>query len=260
MSEINAIAKQHNFLNDQCILHAYRGSIAHGMYVPKSQPNSIDDKDTMAVCIPSIDHYFGLKNFGSRGTIELVKGEWDIVAYEFLKFMELLEKGNPNVLSMLWCNEQHIIKISESGKLLRANKELFVGKHVYHSFSGYAYSQLKRMTHLACEGYMGEKRKQLVQKFGYDTKNAAHLIRLLRMCIEFLVDGELRVHREDAPNLLSIKNGDWSLEQVKTEADKLFDLSKEAFVRSPLPVKPDHEKINDLAVKIMETHFYDRTK
>ena len=57
----------------------------------------------------------------------------------------------------------------------------------------------------ACKGYMGEKRKRLVEKFGYDTKNASHLIRLLRMGMEFLVDGELHVEREDAKELLRIK-------------------------------------------------------
>lgn len=35
-------------------------------------------------------------------------------------------------------------------------------------------------------GYMGEKRKAMVRKYQYDVKNAAHLIRLLRMGAEFL--------------------------------------------------------------------------
>lgn len=38
---------------------------------------------------------------------------------------------------------------------------------------------------------MGEKRKQLVAKHGYDTKNASHLIRLLRMGMEFLTVEEI---------------------------------------------------------------------
>jgi len=35
------------FLPDDLILLVYRGSIAHDMYVPQSDPNSIDDKDIM---------------------------------------------------------------------------------------------------------------------------------------------------------------------------------------------------------------------
>jgi len=40
-------------------------------------------------------------------------------------------------------------------------------------------------------GYMGEKRKAMARKYQYDVKNAAHLIRLLRMGSEFIVSGIL---------------------------------------------------------------------
>ena len=44
-------------------------------------------------------------------------------------------------------------------------------------------------------GYMGQKRRELVRRVGYDDKNAAHLIRLLRMGIEFLTEGTIYVER-----------------------------------------------------------------
>ena len=51
------------------------------------------------------------------------------------------------------------------------------------------------------------KRKRLVEQYRYNTKNAAHLIRLLRIGIEFLRDGELIVDRGgyDAQDLLAVK-------------------------------------------------------
>jgi hypothetical protein len=58
-------------------------------------------------------------------------------------------------------------------------------------------------------GYMGKKRRELVMRVGYDSKNAAHLIRLLRMGIEFLTEGALHVERADGPELLEIKRGGW---------------------------------------------------
>ena len=174
-------------LDEWAILHAYRGSIAHGMYIPNSDPNSIDDKDTMAVCVPPKAYYFGYPpGYGSNemfpvnGTKEIKEGKWDIVAYEARKFIGLLAQGNPNVLCMLWVDKQYVLKETAEGRLLRGERGIFVGKHVYHSFTGYAYGQLHRMTHFVGRGYMGEKRRGLVEKYGYDTKNAAHLIRLLR--------------------------------------------------------------------------------
>lgn len=253
------VLKQTEGLGDWCILHVYRGSIAHGMYEPDSQPNSIDDKDTMAVCVPSIDHYFGLKDYGSRGTVEVKHGEWDIVVYEARKMIRLLAQGNPNVLAALWVGENMRISFTRAGRLLIDRRDLFVGRHVYKPFIGYATQQLYKMEHGAFNGYMGEKRKRLVEQHGYDTKNAAHLIRLLRMGIEFLRDGVLNVDRGgyDAQELLAIKHGEWTLERIKDEAQRLFRRAEEVYDRSTLPVGPDMDEIGRLAVEIVQMHLND---
>jgi predicted nucleotidyltransferase len=239
-------------LTDWCFLHAYRGSIAHGMYEPSDQPNSIDDKDTMAFCVPSIEHYYGLSEYGSRGTREIKHGEWDIVIYEARKAIRLLQGGNPNVLSMLWLERNYYIEIRPEGQHLLDNRDLFVGRHVYKPFVGYATQQLYKMEHGAYKGYMGDKRKALVERHGYDTKNAAHLIRLLRMGIEFLRDGELNVMRHDAVELLAIKHGEWTLDRVKAEADRLFKRAEDVYDRSTLPVGPDRAKVEKLCVEIVD--------
>lgn len=246
--------------DNMIILAGYRGSIAHGMFVPNTDPNSIDDKDVMAIVIPSIDNYFGLNGFGSRGTKEFFVGEWDIVIYEIKKYITLLRKSNPNVLSLLWLEDNHYIKRSPEGNKLIENRDMFISKAIYKSFTGYAYGQLKRMEKFKFDGYMGEKRKALVNKYGYDTKNAAHLIRLLRMGIEFLIDGKLYVYRKDAPQLLEIKHGKWTLEEIKKEAKKLFDLAEEAYVKSDLPSITDKEKINQFCVDLIKTYFDRRTQ
>jgi len=227
------------------------------MYRPSSEPDSIDDKDVLAVCIPPLDHYFGLKQYGSRGTKEIKRDEWDIVIYEIRKFVSLLAKGNPNVLMALWLENKHYIKCTNTWKVLLENRDAFSGKHVYRSFTGYAYGQLHRMTHHAFEGYMGEKRRQLVKQFGYDTKNAAHLVRLLRMGIEFLTDGRLYVERHDAQQLLEIKRGEWSLEKVKVEAERLFASAEQAYIESKLPEGPDMERVNRLCVGALFEEFHD---
>lgn len=238
------------------ILVAYRGSIAHGMYTPNTNTNSIDDKDVIACTIPQLEYYFGLKQFGSRGTQEVWHNEYDIVIYEFTKLISMLSQGNPNVLSLLWLEPTDYIKITPSGQILIDNRDLFVGKHAYNSFIGYARGQMHRMTHSNYNGYMGAKRKALVDKFGFDTKNAAHLIRLLRMGIEFLIEGKLYVRRPDATELLEIKHGEWSLDKIMTEANRLFSLADQAYINSPLPQKIDHEKVNQMCCNILSEHFF----
>jgi len=207
----------------------------------------------MAICVPPKDYYIGTKSFGSRGTQEVKRDEWDIVIYEAKKAISLLSKGNPNVLTMLWASPKHYIFRTEAGNLLVENRRVFVGRHVYHAFTGYAYGQLKRMTHYKFEGYMGAKRKELVDRFGYDCKNAAHLVRLLRMSIEFLEDGELHVERHDAQQLLEIKRGEWSLERVKEESARLFAIAETTYLESSLPPGPDYDAIDRLCVAVVET-------
>jgi predicted nucleotidyltransferase len=249
-------AERKELIPSDLIFLGYRGSIAHGMYVPNTDPNSIDDKDVMGVFVAPVSHYIGTKKV--KETREKWYKEWDCVYYEVIKFIKLLEKGNPNVLSLLWIDDKYIIHESPEWELFRENRDAFSSKNVYHSFVGYAHGQLHRMTHMSFDGYMGEKRKALVEKYGYDCKNAAHLCRLLKMGIEFLTEGILYVERKnDATQLLEIKRGEWSLEKVKDEADRLFDLCYEAYIHSSLPPKPDSEKINKMCIDILRNKVYD---
>lgn len=240
----------------QPILTGWRGSIAHGMYIPPEEDMGTDDKDIMSVVVPPLNCYFGLDNFGSRGTQEINDSSWDVVAYEARKFMSLLEQGNPNVLSLLWIDDEFVLQTSRAGNILRASRSLFEGKHLYNSFMGYARAQMERMTRgqgSSGRGFMGEKRKEIRAKFGYDTKNASHLIRLLRMGIEFFETGELRVNRKDidATELIAIKRGEWTLEMVNTTANALFDEAKVAVTRSSMPEHPDHKKVSEFCQRII---------
>lgn len=300
-----------NLLPEGLISLCWRGSVAHGMYVPQSDPDSIDDKDVLGVYIGPLEHYLG---FGRKDVYERWEGEWDCVFYELKKFIGLLLNCNPNVLSLLWLKPNGVIYESPLGQRLRENRDIFVTKKAYRSFSGYAHDQFKKMVSFnqaAQElmqsleqqltgfgidpdssddghslrrldgqpfigattemmevvkryrgerrryysgGYMGKKRRELVRRVGYDAKNAAHLIRLLRMGIEFLTEGILHVERADATELLDIKRGVWPLEKVKAEAERLFELAQEAYVRSPLPPEPDHFRAELLCVEIVSDY------
>jgi uncharacterized protein len=227
-----------NELTQYSILSGYRGSLAYGMYVPNY------DIDTMHIFIAPIDGYFGLKQYGSRGTIEIKEWPLDVVGYELKKFVSLLKLGNPNVIGMLWLESQDYLKRTVVGDRMISNRHLFESEKIYHSFIGYAKAQLYKMTHL-------------VEKFGYDTKNAAHLIRLMRMCIEFLNERKFYVKRiSDLDQLLDIKNGKWTITEVENEADLLFYQAEKAFYKSELPKEVDSQKIDELLKGIFEEHFY----
>lgn len=303
------------FIPDRTFLLGYRGSIAHNMFLPGSNPKSIDDVDLMGVVVGDPENYLGLHEWGQRGTKEVKQGKWDCVFYEVRKMFSLLLQGNPNVLSMLWLRPQDYLLLDSPGRRMVENRHLFHGKHVYNAFAGYAYQQLTKMetrdpaelrSYLALTyeskfrgihpnhkgerieypddydlasgearnaqahgdevllqrlshymkkgenlGYLGDKRKQLVLDHGYDSKNAAHCVRLLRMAGEYLRTGELIVFRPDADELLEIKRGEWDLARVKAHADELFAGMREARDASPLPEKPDREGAEKLLMDIV---------
>lgn len=294
---------------------AYRGSIAHGMYVPPTNPDSIDDIDLMGFVFGDAKHYVGLHEWGSRGTKEIKSGRYDVVLYEVRKAVSLLLQGNPNIMSMLWVQAPHRLITDSAAMRLIAARYKFAGKHVYNAFAGYAYQQLTKMEardpselrdyialtveakfrgihpnhkgekieypddHILDSGearnaaahgddvlisklrhymkkgenlgYMGDKRKQLVLRDGYDSKNAAHLIRLLRMCKEFMQTGEMVVLRPDAAELLDIKAGKWTLHDVKALSDQLFAECRIARDASSLPAGPDHDGAEKLLISIV---------
>lgn len=236
---------------DNIILHGYRGSITHGLNVEGKS-----DIDTMGIFMGGIEDYFGLPKNDRRGTVEISHDKYDIVLYDVRKMFSLLLRANPNVLSLLWLDEEYYLEITEYGRMIIDNRDIFSSKLAFSSFTGYADGQLKRMESGGKNHRMGDKRKRLVDEFGYDTKNAAHLIRLLRMGIEFLKDGQLRVWRKDRDELLAIKRGAWSLDRIKGEAGVLFKEAHEAKLKSPLPDEPDYEKAEELLIEILEhKHF-----
>lgn len=88
--------------------------------------------------------------------------------------------------------------------------------------------------------HRNEKRSALEEQFGYDTKHAMHLVRLLRMGEEALTTGVLNVRRPDAAELLAIRDGAWSYEDLVAYAERVDNrVRTELYEKSVLPKKPD---------------------
>ena len=136
-------------------------------------------------------------------------------------------------------------------EVLEADRAKLAHISLNWSISLVTLNRFRKLHHEHFSGYMGEKRKAMVRKYQYDVKNAAHLIRLLRMGIEFLATGNLQVYRTgDAEELKQIKRGGWTLDQVKRQADQLFGTIEQVRARSPLPIGPDENAANALLMEI----------
>lgn len=201
---------------ENLILMGYRGSIAHGMYIPNTDPNSIDDIDLMGVFMAPVKHYIGITK--TKETVEKFIGKYDAVSYEFIKFVKLLLKSNPNVLSLLWIKDNMYLKRHKYGQALIDNRDLFVSKIAYKSFTGYAYGQLRKMEKFNCAGYMGEKRKKLVEKFGFDCYDCE--------TTEFLTDSGWRrfdnVKPQNRLGTVQSLTGEFEFQKYLSTTDRLY--------------------------------------
>jgi uncharacterized protein len=97
-------------------------------------------------------------------------------------------------------------------------------------------------------------RSALEEKYGYDTKHAYHLVRLIRMCREILLTGKVLVKRPDREELLAIRNGAWSYDQLIEFAEREEKELNELYITSTaLPKTPDKDKIDQFCIKLVET-------
>lgn len=130
------------------ILEIRHGSHLYGTNTPES------DEDFVGVFMPPIDYVFGLKSVQEvdLGTVNKredgrnTKDAVDRKLYEFRKFLSLCLDNNPNLLEILFVNDENIIfSDNRIGKYLRNLRHEFPSKRCIPKFIGYANSQKHKM-------------------------------------------------------------------------------------------------------------------
>jgi len=362
------------------ILLSIAGSRAHGMHTSDS------DVDVMGVIIAPKDFYIGQKVFEQINASSdisvyfdsLNQEEKDVCSntklegtiYDIKKFIRLASVCNPNLLEGLFCRDEEFRIITEAGRILLDNRDLFLSLKAKATYSGYAHSQLKRIKlhrsfllnprevipsrkdfglndapalskevqeaytseisrqldtwnvnlsflddsdrvaaisefektllemkinsedkFFAAANVVGvpesvafilnnekrfnsamneykhyqdwkknrnEKRAELERNFGYDTKHAAHLVRLQTTLLSLLKTGTLKVWCDNREFLLDIRRGKYSYDEIVDISEKLeqevSDLvkNKKYIIRE----KPDLEKINNICSFIIEQFLF----
>lgn len=97
-----------------------------------------------------------------------------------------------------------------------------------------------------------ESRAELEAKHGYDTKHASHLIRLLRTGLEILREHTIKVRRPDAEELMAIRDGRWSYDELMDRAEKIQADLSEAYGQTTLRRGPDQSAIDNLLLSVLD--------
>lgn len=261
------------------------GSRLYGTDTPQS------DRDYRGFIVPPFEYLVGLSKFDHQ-TIR----EPDSVIYSIRRFFELLLKGDPGTLEILFAPEYNIIEKTGIGHTVIHNRSIFVSKQFSRRIRGYAQSEWRKVTGTQlmpmkrtptedevvenirqtfgpnretmdevirllflqhkreirnATNKLGAKRKQQIDKYGYCTSSASHAVRLLEELTELLVTGKITFPRPEAAILLSIKNGEFSLEEVTRIYNLSVSGSRVAETNSNLPDRAPVKRIQDLYHQIV---------
>ena len=333
------------------------GSRSYGLHTEDS------DWDFRGICsVPSVYLHGFNKNFEQWIT---AAPSPDTTIFNVKKFFNLNSQGNPNTIELLFTEEQDHLIVTESGKLLLENRDLFLSKQLKERYIGYSKAQAHRIRlhrnwllnkidkkperkdfglserpeieknqfdvvkaliskkieewnpqfepfsesqKIYLQGKVADilsemnilsddkwesaarsigfnenlihiikkekefenkveewknfqrwkenrnpKRAALEAKYGFDLKHGLALVRLLRMGKEILETGYVQVKRNyDREELMSIKNGAWTYDQLIEYADKIEKEVKLAYEKSTLPNQPNIKALDNLCIKIVE--------
>ena len=133
-------SKEYDFLRNDpnlgynIILLGYGGSYAYGTN------NEDSDVDIRGIATNSSRNILTGRDFE-----QVVDVPTDTTIYSFDKIVKLLCSCNPNTCEILGLKPEHYFVLTDAGKKLLDNRQLFLSKRAVHSFGGYANAQLRRL-------------------------------------------------------------------------------------------------------------------
>lgn len=355
MSEAFPYRGNLTWLERGLVLLTVHGSTAYGLNTPTS------DLDIKGIAIPPREYFHGFDKVFEQAESK----DPDMVVFDVRKFFRLAAECNPNIIEILWTDEEFWRVITPAGRRLMDARESFLSKKARYTFLGYAHAQLKRIqTHrrwlvnppkapptrgdlglpertvipkdqldaahsavtkrleewhlddlsgiepaerIRLQAMMAEmiaelritaneqyvaagrsigitenflrlldlerqykarkteweqyqnwtktrnpKRAADEKKYGYDPKHAMHLVRLMRMAREILEQGRVIVKRPDREELLGIRNGAWSFDQLIEWAGLQDRALAAVYDVSSLRHHADREELDRLCIEIIE--------
>lgn len=125
-------------LGDKIILLGFGGSHAYG--------TNVEDSD---VDIRGIATHSPTDILTRKGFEQVENHETDTVIYSLEKMISLLSNCNPNTIEILGLEPWQYLYLSDIGKELIDNRDMFLSKKAVHTFGSYANSQLRRLDNKA---------------------------------------------------------------------------------------------------------------
>ena len=228
-------------MTNKTILDFISGSKLYGTQIDSGS----SDLDFMSIVIENKNNFLSFsptETWVQRQQPEGVRslpGDVELTIYGLKKYLKLALAGNPTILLALFVKGNMIQYISEEGEELQALAPHIISRQVAAPFKGYMRQQYERLI-----GERGQKnctRPELVEKYGFDTKYAGHIVRLGYQGIELLKTGRLTLpmRKEDAELVREIRMGKWSFNLTCAIIKDLEEILEDTIKNNTLPERPD---------------------
>ena len=250
------------FVKNNIQYEVIMGSVAYGV------SSDTSDMDVYGFCVPPkymiFPHLNGeIQDFGRHKKrfkqwqehhVKDVSArkEYDLHIYSIVRYFHLCMENNPNMIDSLFVPRRCVLHSTQIGELIREHRKEFLHKGSWHRFKGYSYSQVNKMN--TKEPDKNSKRYAIIQKYGFDVKFAYHVVRLLNEVEQILVEKDLDLER-NREQLKSIRNGEWTKEQIINYFGEKEKSLEELYLKSDLPYSPDEEKIKQILLTCLELHY-----
>ncbi|MGG0794759.1 nucleotidyltransferase domain-containing protein [Brevibacillus laterosporus] len=188
------------------VLKALVGSHNYGLATPES------DKDFKVFVLPTFDDLY----HGKMYTKDTIGVEEDYDVHDIRKAVNLWWKSNLNFLEVLYSKQLNSYS-QEISKIIAMKKEIVRMNlpYLYNACKGMHFEKMKRLNKAT------EDTENLVEKYGYNTKEALHAYRILDFPVRFAItnfeDFEWAMTYEGttAQRMLDIKYGEYNREQYE---------------------------------------------
>lgn len=215
------------------------GSRLYGTSTPES------DLDVRGVIVPPMSYWLGMESFEQYE----VPGE-DTVFHELRKFLRLSAAGNPAFLEIWWAPFHRRPVWNVEWWWTKMKTDLWshvLCKKLVKPHLGMARAHLARITQPGRN--CGIKGRDAIEKFGYNTKDACHVIRVLYQARELLETGRLTFPRPEVDNLVEIKRGVRSLAYIEETEQLLTESVRRSEENSALPEGPNLDRVNSWLIE-----------
>lgn len=247
------VSKKNKIAGREVLIQSLVGSQNYNLNTAES------DKDYKIFVMPNFEDLY----YGKKYQTDILTTEADYSVHDIRKLVDLLFKSNINYVEAL--ASKSIMTSSyhdELDEIVRLRHEIF-NMNLSNFFQS-CYGMHKQKMGLLGKGTEGTQ--HLVDQFGYDTKQALHSYRIMKVIVDYEASGftdmdsaiRYDVGSEDHEFLMSIRNGFFKREVFEnfTEhyRDSTFLKVGEKYLSQPVNLELK-EHLDDLVMKMIEKNI-----